>query len=528
MDASFKSSSEEREMESVETAAVTATPELYTEAPPPSSATDQMLLSGPASAELGTNLGVGRDVGKRYLLFIDLVLVWLSAGVADMVSLYFAKAVRGPSFAIPPPAGLLGFLFLFSVLVVLYAHIHGLYARFWQKSFAEEVKYLGKSVCSAALVLIAVLLLVGTRAVSVLALGPTIVLSWLTLAAWRRFLHAQSIPGLSDKRNVLIVGGGPAAKQLKDHLDKHPKMGYVVKGFLDRRNQERTINPGENYLRSGFLGNMRDLASIVRSHFIDEVFVCVPHDRRLVMEIAKYAQGTGVHLRVIPELYETVTVSTAVEYVGRFPTLTIQQLPIPTIQLAVKRLVDILISALALIVLTPFLLLITAIVKLESKGPALYGSFRVGRKGITFRCFKFRTMVQDADALKQSLSHMNERDGVLFKISDDPRITRAGKMLRKYSVDELPQLWNVFLGHLSLVGPRPHPLDDYSHYTLEHRRRLEAKPGITGLWQVTARRDPSFEKNVALDIEYIQTWSLWLDFRILWKTVGVVIAGTGQ
>jgi lipopolysaccharide/colanic/teichoic acid biosynthesis glycosyltransferase len=137
-------------------------------------------------------------------------------------------------------------------------------------------------------------------------------------------------------------------------------------------------------------------------------------------------------------------------------------------------------------------------------------------------------MVKEADALKQSLSHLNERDEVTFKISDDPRITRVGRFLRKYSIDELPQLWNVFTGHLSLVGPRPHPLDDYSRYALEHRRRLEAKPGITGLWQVTARRDPSFEKNVALDIEYISHWSLWLDFRILCKTVGVVFAGTGQ
>jgi exopolysaccharide biosynthesis polyprenyl glycosylphosphotransferase len=462
------------------------------------------------------------------MLFVDLLLVWLSAGIANIASIYFVKMVRGPGFTIPPPAGLVGFLFLFSILVVLFVHIHGLYVRIWQKSFGEEVKYLGESICSAAVVLIAVLFLVGTRTVSVLAVGPTIVLSWMTLAAWRRFLHAQSIPGLSDKRNVLIIGGGRAAKNLKDHLDKHPELGYVVKGFLDRRSQERTISSGEKRPIPEFLGNLRELPSIVRAHYIDEVFICVPHDRRLVMEIAKYVQGTGVHLRVIPELYDDVAVSAPIEYVGQFPSLTIHQPAIPTFQLVVKRLVDILVSALVLIALAPFLLLIAAIVRLESKGPALYGSFRVGRKGITFRCYKFRSMVQDADGLKQSLSHLNERDGVLFKISEDPRITPVGRILRRYSIDELPQLWNVFLGHLSLVGPRPHPLDDYSRYALEDRRRLEAKPGITGLWQVTARRDPSFEKNVALDIEYIQTWSLWLDFRILWKTAGVVVSGTGQ
>jgi exopolysaccharide biosynthesis polyprenyl glycosylphosphotransferase len=465
---------------------------------------------------------------KRYLLFLDLILVWISAGIANIGSFYVMKAARGASFNMPTTVGQMGFLFLFSVLVVLFIDTHGLYARLWQKSFGEEVKCLGESLCSAALVLIVAMFMVGTRTAAVLSFGPTILSSWLTLAAWRRFLHAQSIPGLSDKKNVLIVGGGRASIQLKMQLESHPELGYVVKGFLDRRRDNRVSLAAENPAPVEFLGNVHDLASVVRAHFIDEVFVCVPHDRRLVMEIAKYAQGTGVHLRVIPDLYEGVVPSGTVEYVGRFPTLTLHQRAIPTLQLVVKRLVDILFSAAALIVFTPLLVLIAAIIRLESRGPALYSSFRVGRKGITFRCYKFRTMVKEADALKQSLSHLNERDEVTFKISDDPRITRVGKFLRKYSIDELPQLWNVFLGHLSLVGPRPHPLDDYSRYALEHRRRLEAKPGITGLWQVTARRDPSFERNVALDIEYISNWSLWLDVRILCKTVGVVFAGTGQ
>jgi exopolysaccharide biosynthesis polyprenyl glycosylphosphotransferase len=466
--------------------------------------------------------------GKRYLLFLDLILVWLSAGITNIWSFYVMRAARGASFTIPTAVGQMGFLFLFSVLVVLFVETHGLYARLWQKSFAEEVKYLGESICCAALVVIVAMYMLGTRTAAVLSFGPTILSSWMTLAAWRRFLHAQSIPGLSDKRNVLIVGGGRASMQLKMHLENHPELGYSVTGFLDRRKESRVSLATENRSPVEFLGNVHDLASVVRAHFIDEVFVCVPHDRRLVMEIAKYAQGTGVHLRVIPDLYEGVVQSATMEYVGQFPTLTLHQRAIPTLQLVVKRLVDIVFSAVALIVFSPFLLAIAAIIRLESHGPAFYSSFRVGRKGITFRCYKFRTMVKEADALKQSLSHLNERDEVTFKISDDPRITRVGRFLRKYSIDELPQLWNVFTGHLSLVGPRPHPLDDYSRYALEHRRRLEAKPGITGLWQVTARRDPSFEKNVALDIEYISHWSLWLDFRILCKTVGVVFAGTGQ
>jgi lipopolysaccharide/colanic/teichoic acid biosynthesis glycosyltransferase len=137
-------------------------------------------------------------------------------------------------------------------------------------------------------------------------------------------------------------------------------------------------------------------------------------------------------------------------------------------------------------------------------------------------------MMANADELKESLRHRNERQGPFFKIHDDPRITRSGKFLRKYSLDELPQFWNVFKGEMSLVGPRPHPADDYERYSLEHLRRLDVKPGITGLWQVTARRDPSFETNMRLDIQYIENWSLWFDFRILIRTIPEAIQGRGR
>jgi len=163
----------------------------------------------------------------------------------------------------------------------------------------------------------------------------------------------------------------------------------------------------------------------------------------------------------------------------------------------------------------------------DSDGPALYRCRRMGKKGKGFVCYKFRTMIENADSLKDSLRHLNERDGAIFKISRDPRITRVGKVLRKYSLDELPQLWNVLRGDMSLVGPRPHPIDDYNKYGLEHLRRLDVTPGITGLWQVTARRNPSFEKSVALDVEYIENWSMWMDIGILFRTFSVVVGGSG-
>jgi lipopolysaccharide/colanic/teichoic acid biosynthesis glycosyltransferase len=197
--------------------------------------------------------------------------------------------------------------------------------------------------------------------------------------------------------------------------------------------------------------------------------------------------------------------------------------------LMLKRLLDVAGSGLILTMLAPLMAVIVLLIKVDSPGSALYRAQRAGRKGRLFRCYKFRTMVSNADALKDPLRQFNnERSGPIFKIADDPRITRLGQFLRKYSLDELPQLWNVLKGDMSLVGPRPHPADDYAAYEIEHLARLDVMPGITGLWQVTARRDPSFHRGMELDREYIRTWSLASDMRILAKTVLAVASGSGQ
>jgi lipopolysaccharide/colanic/teichoic acid biosynthesis glycosyltransferase len=189
---------------------------------------------------------------------------------------------------------------------------------------------------------------------------------------------------------------------------------------------------------------------------------------------------------------------------------------------------DLLLSSIALFLLWPLLLAIALAVKLESSGPVIYASLRAGKKGQKFVCYKFRTMVNGADGLKDSLRHFNERRDPFFKIADDPRVTRLGHFLRKYSLDELPQFWNVLKGDMSLVGPRPHPVDDYARYRSEDHRRLEVKPGITGLWQVIARTNPSFETCMELDLEYMQHWSLFLDFKLLVRTIPAVLAGEGS
>jgi lipopolysaccharide/colanic/teichoic acid biosynthesis glycosyltransferase len=201
---------------------------------------------------------------------------------------------------------------------------------------------------------------------------------------------------------------------------------------------------------------------------------------------------------------------------------------LPVAGLLLKRALDVVGAMTGLILIAPALALLATLVRLDSPGPVLYAALRAGRKGRPFRCYKFRTMVRGADALKDGLRQRNQRQGPFFKITGDPRITRVGGVLRRYSLDELPQLWNVLKGEMSLVGPRPHPLDDFSAYSIEHLPRLDVVPGMTGLWQVTARRDPSFQAGMNLDIEYIHRWSLKMDLRILLKTALVVLRGGGE
>jgi exopolysaccharide biosynthesis polyprenyl glycosylphosphotransferase len=193
----------------------------------------------------------------------------------------------------------------------------------------------------------------------------------------------------------------------------------------------------------------------------------------------------------------------------------------------IKRAFDVAFSCCVLLAMLPLFMVIALAIKLDSPGSVFYLSDRIGRRGRVFRCVKFRTMVQDAEQRKADLLHMNERDGVLFKVSNDPRVTRLGRLMRKYSIDELPQFWNVLRGEMSVVGPRPPLGDEVKEYSLSHLRRLEVMPGITGLWQVQGRQDPSFSSYVSLDVTYIDNWSIWLDFTIILRTIAVVLAGTG-
>ena len=332
---------------------------------------------------------------------------------------------------------------------------------------------------------------------------------------WRS--NRRSSPAVGGTRNVLIVGAGGLGQRIANYLEKHPEMGRSVCGFLDDK----------KLAGKGVTGRTSDLAELARTGFVDEVILAAPHDRDLTLRVLRTAQQLRLDVKMAPDLFGCEP-TRETERIGDIPLISLHEERLPVAGLLLKRGLDVVGAGMMLILLSPALMLLAVLVRLDSVGPALYAAPRAGRKGRPFRCYKFRTMVRDADALKEGLREKNQRQGPFFKITDDPRITRLGRILRRYSLDELPQLLNVLKGEMSLVGPRPHPLDDFSGYAIEHLPRLDVIPGMTGLWQVTARRDASFQAGMNLDIEYIQRWSLGMDLKILLKTAGAVLRGSGD
>lgn len=413
------------------------------------------------------------------------------------------------------------FLLLYMALILLFCQWQDLYWTPRTRTARAETSAVFKAVFFATLLLAAFVFLSGVKIVSRLVVIASFLLNAIALASWRyakrKIVIHRTERGIGT-RNVVIVGAGMVGQALARHLEEDKLLGYQFKGFVDANHSS---DPR-------LLGKIEDLPRIARSEFADEIFVTIPSERELVKRIAAEAHQNRLAVKVVPDLYDGLAWNVPIRHVGDFPVMDLCWKPLPTFGLFLKRVLDIGLSTMVLAISTPLLAAIAVWVKLDSTGPVIYRSRRVGKKGRVFSCFKLRTMVENADSLKDSLRQRNERQGPFFKIADDPRLTRAGRFLRKYSLDELPQLWNVLKGDMSLVGPRPHPVDDFEQYSLDDFRRLEVKPGITGLWQVTARQDPSFETSMTLDREYIEDWEFWKDIRILLRTLPVVMRGQGQ
>lgn len=336
-----------------------------------------------------------------------------------------------------------------------------------------------------------------------------------------RFLRKKGF----NSREALIVGTGPRAQKFIQELFSFKDLGVKLVGLVD----DNCELCSKEIMGVPVLGKIKDIPKIIREKSIAAVFFVLPRKWLDKMEDAlQYCDTVGVPVIVVADLFHLKLSRGSVSHLFGIPLLIFENTPKKAWQLLFKRVIDIIFSTLILIVSFPVLLAVALLIKISSKGPVIFRQLRAGHNGKQFLLYKFRTMIVNAEELRDSLLSKNEMDGPVFKIAHDPRVTWLGRFLRKLSLDEFPQFWNVLKGDMSLVGSRPALINEVARYDDWQRRRLSMRPGITGIWQVSGRNKINdFNIWMKMDLEYIDNWSLWLDIKLLFKTVFVVVFGIG-
>ena len=440
--------------------------------------------------------------------------------------LQHVPGLHGIVAAFAPTTSDLWYFLGFLVVLLLVLRRYGLYNGVPARSGAHEVRLIVQACLTAGVLLCGWLYLMHnveiSRLVVVVLIGTTAVALGIRRAVWRAVRFSHYAKGV-ETRNVVIVGTNELSFAIGQQIQADHYLGYRLCGFVPTPNSADEDVPADQVL-----GGIDRLRELTRLHFIDEVVIAQPCPVETVIHLLEEAHDLKIDIRALSGFYGELAHNAPVEYLGTYPMVALHRRDPRTVAFIMKRIVDIVLSLAALIVVFPAMLLIAFAVVADSRGPVFYVSERIGKRGRVFPCFKFRTMVRDAELRKRELAQHNERDGILFKMSKDPRVTKVGRILRKYSLDELPQFFNVLRGEMSIVGPRPPIASEVANYALEHFRRLEVLPGLTGLWQVHARHDSSFARYIALDTAYVENWSFWLDLKILIRTARVVIHGTGS
>jgi exopolysaccharide biosynthesis polyprenyl glycosylphosphotransferase len=394
---------------------------------------------------------------------------------------------------------------------------HGLYRLERPKSWPTRLRDIASSISTAVLLVVTASFFLGDQSVSRLWLAAGWAAAIVSLTVWRvaaHHLYEFFRDAFGPTNRVLIVGANALGRELADELRER----YEVVGYVDNGSDLEQ-------LESPLLGPIAQLEELVQAYAIDELIIALPYTRReQVGHILARGFGRHVQVKMLPELGSLQPDRLAVhklggrQYIGFVPVAAVSW---------VKRAMDLVLVGVGLLVISPILAVIAVAVKLDSPGPVFYRQRRVGKDGSSFSMFKFRSMCQDADRRLEALLAHNEATGPLFKMRSDPRVTRVGAVLRRWSLDELPQLINVLRGEMSLVGPRPPLPKEVEKYEEWQLGRLRAVPGLTGLWQVSGRSEVPFYDMVRLDLHYIRNWSLALDFEILLRTIPAVLSNRG-
>ena len=327
-------------------------------------------------------------------------------------------------------------------------------------------------------------------------------------------------------RTILIVGTGRRATDIAEMLEDHKYWGYKILGFVS--DGHRLSNGWARYRVFGAVPDLKRILESREIHPIDEIVFAVTRKKLDEMkQIFIMCEELGIRTRVAMNIFQNRVARVELEELEGIPFLTFTTTPSNETQLALKRLLDLSVSLLLLALAFPIILVAAIAIRLTSPGSVLFKQERIGLNGRIFTLYKFRTMIEDAHSRRHEVSHLNEMTGPVFKMRKDPRVTPVGRLLRKFSLDELPQLWNVLKGDMSLVGPRPPIPEEVASYHRWHRRRLSMKPGLTCLWQVSGRNEVDFDRWMQLDLQYIDNWSPSLDLKILLRTIPTVLSGRG-
>jgi exopolysaccharide biosynthesis polyprenyl glycosylphosphotransferase len=476
-----------------------------------------------ARRKLLTNAFKLFDLGLMLLAFAlaSLAVLHQSNTVTMSMTEFFSMRVKVQNFAI--------FALLMLVWHLIFS-LMGLYASRRLSTRLREVGEVIKTTVAGTLVILVGSMVFHIKLITPLFLAVFWLVTTITTVSsrlmLREFLSFVRKRG-RNLRHVVIVGTNGRALEFARRVGSHPELGYRIAGFVDQDWHGMDTFRQSGYVLASDIGHF---PQYLRNSVVDEVVVALPfrsmHEQ--ASRIAASCEEQGITVRVFSNVLDLKTAHSPSEEVEGDSLITHSTGLVEGWPVFAKRILDLVISSIAIILLSPLMLVAAILIKLTSPGPIFFRQKRLGLNKRPIHVYKFRTMVVDAEKRMREIEHLNEVSGPVFKIKNDPRITPLGKFLRKTSIDELPQLFNVMKDEMSLVGPRPLPVRDYNGFSEDwQRRRFSVKPGITCLWQIQGRSSIPFEKWMELDLQYIDEWSLWLDFQILMQTIPAVFKGSG-